>query len=87
MSLKLSTLTSDGLPEMLKLLSLELSVIELFAYACYFANPEMSGAERALGRLGAEAEVIELRKVDYQRCLQAINRVHVLREAVDARLR
>jgi len=87
MSLKISTLTSDGLPEMLRLLSLELGVIELFSYAAYFANPEMSGAERALGRLGVGSEVIELRKVDYQRCLQAINRVNVLKEAVDARLR
>jgi hypothetical protein len=78
--------TNNALKIMLHRIEIELTVIELFAYTCYFANPELSGAQAVLGPLGGNAQVYALSRADYRRCLQAIRRVEALRGGISARL-
>lgn len=87
MSLFLTRNPDKALKLMLRNLNRELTVIELFSYAVYFNNPEMSGESDALRKLGAEGQSIPLSKADYKLAMQTIQRVHALRELIRARVK
>ena len=82
----LMNVTNNALKIMLHKIEMELTVIELFAYAVY-SEPRYFQSEHHSCMYSPDNPAFTYAlDPDYQRCMQAIRRVQALRESISARL-